>query len=759
MQYRLSICLAMLALTASVPSTAFGLEVRLDLRTSQPLLDGELVVRHPANAGDETIRPLMDGILPAPDERALVTCRGEGLWCPEVRVVSNLVTLPVFAEMNVTGTLAGPEAGAVLAESTVQGVVRTAGRGEHIEFRSTVSLDGRQLTFTAPWAELDLRFAFPGAAPVYLWGISPPPLDASPAALELGTLSLHAGGSLSGWVRQREDEFPVTGATVAAFPVTSNTDESPPLHTWKGATDERGFFQIRSLQAGTYRLELSSEGRVPQVLDSVEIEQAAETLIGTVLLSPPVRLSIALDPPRHPDGTAWALVFSPVRRLPEELPVEVTAAADGTVDVFPLRPAEYYVNVQGSDRNLLLVETWEVTGDEWRTLDVPVVAVTGRVRLGGDPIAAALKLETGAGDRVELSTDDEGRLSGWMRRPQRAWLMASMTWREADQERRRVIEVIPSLDDEAIELEIDLPAGVVYGDVVDAEGRPQRGMRVLAWPADGASRLTEVRGETDDSGRFHLTGLESAQYFLQAGGLGGATSEVASVDLGRDLPSGEVRLIVEPTRKLIVQVTADGQAVAGASVSVEAFGRVPISLASTTGSQGTVVLNVPESVERAVMTVDAPSRLLWSGCRSIREERLSLVLPALPPGVLSLRISGRSDLPPAIDGQAVVLTSDGGFLSYQQLINWNRLRNAERAVTTDGEHVAQVIQLPAVSPESYAVTWSAAPTWELAARACAGAFSELDWVTLAPRGEAELSLDTGKQQAMRLQRLNEGSDR
>lgn len=759
MQRRLSRRLAMLALSASLPSVAAGIVVELDLRDPTLPLRGEIVVTAETLPEGRLLLPLKASVeVPSPGAGATLTCRGEGLWCPEVRLAAAGTRLPLFPAMTVTGGVAGPGVGATLATGTVQGMVAGEGAGKPIELRQTLSLDDHRFAFTAPRTTLDLRFAFPGAAPVYRWGVAPPAPEEARDSLHLGTLTLHPGGSLSGWVRDREAELPIPGASVVASPLTAQR-ERVPLHLSKAAADERGFFQLYGLAAGSYRLEVAAEGRVPQVLDAVEIAAGSETLIGTVDLDSPLQLSVQIDPPRHPSGEPWDLVLSPVRRISDEGPVRVTASREGIAEVGSLRPAEYYVKVQTANGEGLLFEQHEIRRDGWLTLEVPVVAVEGDVRLAGEPLEATVELLTGAGDRVELASDEDGAIAGWMRRPERPWVQATVSWREGDEERRRVLEVVPAIEDDVIRLEIELPSGAVYGEVVDSEGIPQRRFRVTATPAEDASSFTRIRGETDDSGRFHLTGLSPTRYFLQAGGNGGTTSEVVPVDLSPGYPIDEVRLVVRPTRKLTIVVTAAGQPVAGATVSLAALGRIPVSLTSTSDAQGRVELEVPEDVERAVVRVVAPSRLLWSACLPIAEERLPLALPDLPMGVLSLTLSGRNDLPPILGGRMVLLTGDGGFVEYGALVHWNRKRNDERVVAQEDEHVVETITLSGLAPGSYALTWTRAPEWELAARACAGAFGELEWVTLPPGGEAALSSDSSERQAQRLRELVERAQR
>jgi hypothetical protein len=140
-------------------------------------------------------------------------------------------------------------------------------------------------------------------------------------------------------------------------------------------------------------------------------------------------------------------------------------------------------------------------------------------------------------------------------------------------------------------------------------------------------------------------------------------------------------------------------------------------------------------------------------------DTLELPLPTLPPATLSLALAGRTDLPPLLGGRQVLLTGDGGFVDYGALVHWNRLRGAGRHLEQDGDRGLEILHLPALAPGSYALTWSGAPDWELAARSCAGAFPDAGWVPLPPGGEAEIRVDAGADQARRLRELAPDAER
>lgn len=745
---------AILAIAAAPAGQA--VEVRLELRGVSLPISGEFVVVGKGVAEPKLVR-LREVVELATPLPAIVTCQGEGLWCPEIEVAEEPAILPVYPSIEVTARLAGPGAPATLRSGSVQGVVRDQVGEQPIELRRDLAFEGTEIRFDGPRAPLDLRFAFPGAAPVYRWSLVPPD-PASPPVLDLGTLTLEPGASASGWLLSEETEAPVGNATVKAARLGDPGSDEPALRVIETKSNARGFFQLPGLDPGTYRVEVAAEGHAKQVLEAVELPEAAETLLGTILLGPPIVVTLQVDPPLHPSGRPWTLALRPVRARPTEQAVEATADAAGVGQIEVDRDGEYYLQVLGPDkREALHFETRELTRSEWVLVEVLVVALEGTVRLGDEPLAAKVKLHGGAGDSSELESGEDGRIAGWIRRPERPWLMADVSWEEAGRPKSRTVEVIPEIDEDVAEITIELPVGVISGQVVDPEGVPQRGVRVLATPEDGASMYTVVRTQSDGSGRFHLTGLEAGRYLVQAGGNGGPASEVVPVRVDRDVPGGEAHLVLWPTRPVTLSLKVDGRPAAGANVRLVGLGRAPVSLSGTTDAQGKEVYALPEAVDRVVATVFDPSRWLWSGCLKVEGDQIRLDLPGLQPGTLTLETTGRTDLPPLLNGNSVLWTGSGGFVTHGTYTHWSRTRGGEQSLEREGGRT--ILRIPALAPGSYGIGWSGAPEWELGARACAGAVADAEWTNIAPAGRATLSTDGSKQQERRLRELRERSRR
>lgn len=683
-----------------------------------------------------------------------LSCLAPGLWCPVVEVRDGY-SLPVFPAMKLTGSLAGPAQPP--REGQLQGLLGASPDGAPLQLAVPFEIRDGRFEVEVPRRPLDLRFAFPGAAPVYRWDLQPPPPGGDTGDLplvRLGQIRLQPGGSLMGWVQRWEDRIPVDDAKVTARPVTGNQDgSSHPFQVTETITGEQGFFQITGLESGFWQLQVTAPGRATRLIQEVEVQPAAETQVGVALLSPPLEIAAQVDPPTHPDGAPWHLQIDAVEPVPGEARRTVELSAEGRGEIAGLRPTRYSVKIQdASGSNYLVASPRAAVAESW-FFEVPLVNISGTVRLGGEPLSAEVRLQGGAGDRVELESDESGTLTGWMRRPQREWLMATVSWVEGEELRQRRLEVLPSVDEDRLELEVDLPAGALHGEVVDRKGRPRSGVRVTATPTYRASRFTEITTHTERGGRFHFTGLDNGPYRVQAGGNGRPASEAAEVDLSGPLPPDGLRLVLHPTRVVDLRVTHGGNPVPGASVSLNVPGPEPASVQVTTDVRGRREVNLPDSADRAVVTVLIPGRPSWSGCIRLSGPEVEIALPTEPAGALTVTWRGRGDQPPLVGGRAMVLTEYGGFFDHGALLAQRDTLIAR--AEEDGELVS-TLRATSLAAGRYAIAWVEVPTALLAAQTCAGGVGLPDWTTVSPGGEGRLTLDTTELQKRRLERLRKG---
>ena len=725
---------------ALVAAQAGATELVVEPQGQAKLRDAELLIT--VDGGDETVArslPLRSGTVEASvTPGAVVTCSGPQVWCPEVSTREGYQVLPVYPATLQQGSIDNWRAWPNVDSGFLQGVIQESGRGP-LSFTEELVVEDGRFAIKLPRAVLDLRFAFPDAAPVYVWGRDLRSGDAE----GLGPFLLEAGASVTGWVENAESELPVTAARVTALPLGDPATGGRLLETWEVETEDNGFFQLRALAPGIYRLEVAAEGMLPTVLAEVEAEPGSETTVGTISLRQPSLLEVHLTPPVSPGGKPWTVVFDPVDAGSGETGPTVVANTDGVAEVRGLRDDEYYVKVQDEAGDDLLLERFDVSARDQLFLDVPVMSVEGRVLLGGEPVEGTVILQGGRGDRTELRSGGDGVFHGWMARPERPWLLATVRWVSGGQDRSRTLEVVPEFDDTQMTLDIRLPDGSIFGSVVDDLGIARPGVAVRATPDRQSDKFSEVRAETDRSGRFHFTGLDRGVYHLQAGGNGSSASEIVTVDLADAFPPSQVRLTLQPTRPVEIAVFQQGRAVAGATVRLDGLRPVPFSLAITTGPDGRFVAQVPQVTSRAVVTVLSPSHPLWSFCQFIGTEELRLDVPTVTPSELRVESRAGSDTDTEA-GRVVLVTGTGGAVDFGTFLAWNRARGGTFDFHRDDGEETLRMQVPRIMPGEYALVWTGQPRWEVAARACSGAWPEARWRTAPAGAGGQLTLDLTK---------------
>ncbi|MCB1057684.1 MAG: carboxypeptidase regulatory-like domain-containing protein [Acidobacteria bacterium] len=401
---------------------------------------------------------------------------------------------------------------------------------------------------------------------------------------------------------------------------TARRLESRALHT---EPDDRGFFQLKQVPEGTYTLKASADGLGEIAFGPFTVYAGRETILPEPLvLSPPLAVEVSVRPPIHPTQGSWKGVF-----LPDGGPdarnhqsVRGDVADDGIWLATDLRPGSYRLSIEDRFGNPWFDEV--VAIGRWTTrLDaaIPVVTVEGRVSLDGEPVRARLRLRRlGVGgdldDRREVSlySDIEGRVRGDI--PESGtWDMSALlkpggAWCDQGQ-----VEIPPSEDGAAVEVEFELHGQGFHGVVWSPEGEPVEGARIIALRLEG--RLPRGSGstaETGPDGRFEFTSLSAGRYSVYAlgsGSLQGSSSRRSEVAVS-DGGSPSVELSLEPLRDLGIRVVSERGPVIGAAVRAEPemadpYRRVgPVE--RTTDVTGTVEVKVPGSAETLTLLVLAP---------------------------------------------------------------------------------------------------------------------------------------------------------
>lgn len=474
-----------------------------------------------------------------------------------------------------------------------------------------------------PETSSDLVMRAEGFAPLYLWDQEIGP----DRPLDLGNLRLTVGASVSGSVvvDAPETSHPISieiapaHAGTPAFE-TARRLESRALHT---EPDSRGFFQLKQVPEGTYKLKASAKGLGETVFGPFTVYAGRETILPEPLvLSPPLTLEVAVHPPTHPRHGAWNGVFVP-EPGPENRSgslIRDDFAEDGLWLATGLRPGSYHLKIEDRFGNPWYDEVVDV--GPWTThleAEIPVVEVEGRVTLDGQPVRARLRLRRLGvnGDledqrMVSLYSDSEGRVEGYL--PESGtWKISALlrprgAWCDQGQ-----IEIPASQDGKPVEVDFVLHDQGLRGVVWSPTGEPAEGARVIAHRlTDGLPRGSSSTAETDREGRFDFLSLPAGRYSVYALGTGtpqAGTSSRKTVEITAG-ESRSVELRLEPLRDLEVQVVSERGPVVGAAVRAEPKMTDPYRpegpVERSTDVTGTAKLRVPVSAESLTILVLAP---------------------------------------------------------------------------------------------------------------------------------------------------------
>lgn len=272
----------------------------------------------------------------------------------------------------------------------------------------------------------------------------------------------------------------------------------------------------------------------------VEVLEGRETDLGPPLvLQPPSRLEIQIDPPVAPDVERWTVRLSPADGSSDTHVTRVDWTGHGLVDDLAPGTWRYAVTSRGS--------TWaggevEVSGDVAAlTIDIPLVPIEGIVRRGDQPARARIVFggSREQPERIEVFADPEGRFSGHLPRVGR-WPAFVVVERDGAEQGLDPVEVFRAPGEEAAWIEIELFDTEIRGRVVDAAGRPVSTGAVIATHS-GSHEARRTNARPDREGRFRLRGVRPGTWALEAIVGGDSGSEVVELAEG-DEEEVEIRL-------------------------------------------------------------------------------------------------------------------------------------------------------------------------------------------------------------------------
>lgn len=478
-----------------------------------------------------------------------------------------------------------------------------------------VAEDGR-FSCEVPQGTLDLRLRHPGFAVVYRWGVE---VDEQPTSL--ARIELVPGASMAGfvvvesttvspdvWVELRPE------AAGRASPAVRQRLDAMELRT---APDERGFFQLRDVPPGTYRLRAGADSFVPVSLSPIRIVEGKESFLRAPLrLAPPVPFHLVVDPPVAPDGAPWTISLHPVPDAAGVSEGGFRGPADnaGNWSRAHLAPGDYNLTVE-SARGRWFRDTVTITElSPFHEIVLDALEVEGVVRSGETPVEAVVWLgDRHAEERMRFETDSAGRFDATLPRPGK-WPVA-LTLGSSQYVSLEAIHVEVPEHGGAARIEIEIPDTKLLGEVVDGRGQAVGGARVEVFSRDARRDQTKV--ESSENGEFEVLGVPPGSYSVSAvlpdpsSPVGrSAASDAVTIEIDEGRPTEDIRLVVQRFKTVRGRVVSPSGPVQGAMVVARpetAALLTPAVLEDVvTGPTGTFQVTVPENAIALSLVVVPP---------------------------------------------------------------------------------------------------------------------------------------------------------
>jgi len=588
-----------------------------------------------------------------------------------------------------------------------------------------------------PSAKLDLRISAPGFAPFYKWEVEPP----TESRWDLGTVVLTSGASLSGWlvtednveISPKDIHVTLTPAGIAEA-VNEGEERLRKAMTTAGVVGNNGFFQFRSLNPGEYILTVNSATYAQETVEVLVVEDRTSELRHPILLRPPVRTELVVDPPIDYYQRNWHIEILRLDRYRShyERVSEGEVPSTGWYEATGVNPTTHLVKVTDSQGQQVFAKTYDFSQTPTPTvLEIGMVPVEGVVTLGDEPLEARIWFGGKHGaEKVETASDEKGLFG--------AILPRSGVWRvELESEdppvRRKIADVEVDEWDGAdlVAVNLQLPNTKIEGTVQTEDGAPPA-TTTLVYAVRGTwDRHVSVR--VDRAGRFELLGLEEGVHEIYALSAD-SRSETRAVALQED-DERQVTLTLRKQKTVTGKVvTDDGTPVPGAFVIVQSADQpfLPAPQVSADGG-GRFEAQVPGDTHSVNVTVGSPGRTL--GVYRFDVHSTDEVLVTLPQqgGALEIQLK-RGELQ-RLSGHALAVFRDGLPFAEGSIGWWSQIHKNDEEVASDS-----TIYLPSLVPgvyEACLVPHSAYPKWLLGYRQ-----QELcgsDAVNLLARARVDLS--------------------
>lgn len=536
-----------------------------------------------------------------------------------------------------------------------------------------------------PALTLDLHLHAPGFVPRYFWNVAVPARETD----RLGELTLRSGASVVGRV-VTAGGLPPDGAIVILepeMPTTQHyarTESKLDRRSRRGLADRRGFFQLADIASGSYRVRIEKSGYADTESQAFTVYDGRETTLPEPLvLHPPVRFELVLEPPMDPYGRAWTVDLAPVGSHERH---NNLVPETGRWTREDLAPGSYSLKIR-SGTGRYEYSWWS---DQIRIepqmdpylLDIPVLQVEGEVTLGDEPLEALVWFGgPHGGQQIRIDTNEEGLYAGYL--PKEGLWRVTVVSEATGRRSLEPVEVEKPEGAQAARVNLHLPDTRIVGEVVDGEGEPVPGARVKAAHLKTLAELDN--SSTDSDGEFELRGLAEGSVALSAHDpKTDRSSSLVQVHLQEEVQPQPVRLVLESHQELAGRVHWQGRAVPGTRIVAlptlpPGQGALAIVPDSYTDAQGRFSVRLPAQTIRANVTIQPPG---------FAAKILSVDMPRETPleievsqegGTLILVTPKRDERLPGQGATASLLQHDGAQVVADTLASWARFHGAPQS--------------------------------------------------------------------------------
>lgn len=697
---------ALCVCAATVP--AYGASLRVELLPCGPLPEPfpssvTRIAALPGNGGGDPSRepetwmlkneagalPLSDGIPFDHDPAWTLYLTNDHFWTRPLEVPAGAdgVTVPIWPKAILRGKVRVPRSENLPTAMDLRLKLATEGAAEvtNSEPRDSrcrldslvepcaIDAEGR-FRCGLPAGMWNVVMKSPGWAARHLWEATLEPshdFDAGDVALRHGATLLGEVTTVDGPADPRITRVWAVPVAAAEHNLTPRVLREEDVGT-RTALNEQGYFVFEDLEPGRYVLAIHQPGYALNARHTVRLEENLETAMrNPIVLTPPTRLDVRVEPPATPDGEPWDV------RLYLDDAVATSGGVvargvtkDGQWSDSSLQPGSYRVAVFDARGNRLAeegplhVESEEVV---FLPITLDLVEVEGVVELGDEVVSAATIWFGGrSGIRsVEVQTDDEGLYT--------AHLPEAGTWKVVAAAEEPPVSYTGKVEipEGGGEVDLELPDTRIGGAVLTENGEVPAPLPAVGMHARAAVEGT-VAPRVYEDGRFEARGMEPGTYELQARGEDGI-SELVEVSVQEGVESPEITLILRKREEVRGTVISNHGGVQGAEVLLLPFDAAGRDLQASippveTDRSGDFQARVPPGTESLLVVVYPPGFGLTVTRTGIEPSR---ILVAAAESTLILRDAMGENF----RRSAVVV--EGEVLPITLLARWSMMNKAE----------------------------------------------------------------------------------